>query len=392
MYIYTLKPTYKLKEILLDIIRLIFKRFDSIYVKNFINIISLKIKRSIKISKTTSKKIVSILIVIPIIIIILALLISADVQFKNLFNFIYKPLNNINLWDIGMRIFLIIIKFIFTGAFINYLLYKYEKEEYPENKTIKIEQFTIKLLLISLNAIYIIFDIIQIKSLFLHHIGNGIVYSEYARTGFFQLMFVSIINICILLLSKKSKETKLTKNLSLLMVLLTFIIICSSFYRMYMYDTAYGYTILRLLVYITLITETILLIPTIIYIYNSKIKILKYYIIIITIIYSIINIYSIDKIIAKNNINRYERTKKIDIEYLIELSYDDVEELYNFYNKVQDKKIKTEIKDSICYKYVNNQYNMLNNEIYRKDKNIFEYNYNRDKAYKVIKRFNCTNK
>ena len=82
----------------------------------------------------------------------------------------------------------------------------------------------------------------------------------------------------------------------LVMILLTIIIIVSSFLRMNLYERAYGYTVLRLLVYVTLITETILMIPTIIYIFNSKFKIIKYYIIIITSVYTLINFANIDKV------------------------------------------------------------------------------------------------
>ena len=59
------------------------------------------------------------------------------------------------------------------------------------------------------------------------------------------------------------------------MVFLTLIIIVSSFYRMNLYEQAYGYTLLRLGVYVALITEGILLIPTVVYIVKDKINILN---------------------------------------------------------------------------------------------------------------------
>ena len=388
-YIYTIRPTFNITEIICDLVLLIFKRFDLTFIRNFINIFTIKINKIIKIKKDSWKKIMSFLLVIPIIIFILILLITADTQFKNLFNFLFDSFDKFNYMDIFIKIILIVIEFILMGSFINYLLFHFENENKPKTNTFKIENFTIKVLLLSLDFIYIIFDFIQIRSLFFHHVGDGIVYSEYARTGFFQLMFVSIINIIILLLTKKSKENNLIKHLSLLMVILTFIIICSSFYRMYLYDVAYGYTILRLLVYITLITESIMLIPTIFYIYNSKVNIFKNYMIISIFIYTIINIYSIDKVIAKNNIYRYDKTNKIDIVYLVSLSYDDVLELYNFYSNVKDEEIKNNIKDLVCDKYVFN-----NDSIYgfyiKKDDNFFEYNYNRNLAFKTIDKFNCS--
>ena len=389
MYIYLIKPTFKLNDLILDVLRMIFNRFNPTFINNFFNVVSFRIKQRIKLKNESKKKLISLLVVIPIVLVILVLLITADVQFKKIFNGIIKCLNNFNLYKSSIRLILIFFHFMFMGSFINYLLYKYDKEKSIKNSSFEIDSYTIKLLLILLNVIYVVFDIIQIRSLFLHHVGNGITYSEYARTGFFQLMFVSIINIIILLFSKKSKECSLVKHLSSLLVLLTFVIICSSFYRMYMYDMAYGYTILRLLVYVTLITETILLIPTFIYIYNSKVRIFKYYMIICLTVYVLINVYSIDKIIARNNINRYDNKQKVDIKYLVNLSYDDIPELYDFYSKVDDKSIKKEIKDLVCNKYYINDGYSVNRIVFKKDNNIFEYNYNRNKAYKVLEKFRC---
>ena len=176
----------------------------------------------------------------------------------------------------------------------------------------------------------------------LHHVGDKINYAEYARSGFFQLMFISVINIIIILLSKKSKEKNYTKIMSLFTVLLTLIIIVSSFYRMFLYEQAYGYTVLRLGVYLILITEVLLLIPTIIYIFKKEFNVLRYYLIIIIAIYSLVNCFSIDKIIAENNIKRYERTGKIDLNYLENGNYDNLNQLRKIYLTVkEDEKIST---------------------------------------------------
>jgi len=236
-----------------------------------------------------------------------------------------------------------------------------------------------KRLLIILNVIYIIFDIIQVRSLLLHHVGDGIVYSEYARSGFFQLMIISIINISILLITKHCKEEKIHKHMSLVMVLLTFVIILSSLYRMYMYDMAYGYTFLRLMVYVTLITELLLLIPTIIYIYKDKFKILKYYLIIIVSIYSIINLVSIDKVIAYNNINRYYRSDKLDYEYLENYRADNIPILYDLYKNTKDNDLKNVLEDYFIRL-------RFNSSLFGKDR-LFEYNISRDEANKIINEF-----
>ena len=84
---------------------------------------------------------------------------------------------------------------------------------------------------------------------------------------------------------------------------------------MFLYEQEFGYTLLRLLVYISLFTETICLIPTIIYIIKDKFNIVQSYMIILITMYVIINYINIDKIIAVNNIDRYYKKKDIDLVY-----------------------------------------------------------------------------
>lgn len=359
MYIYIVKPTYKINEVLNDVIAFLYKPFSCI--GNLYRILNFKISSLLKIKDDNKKKIKSIIIVIPIVIIVLMLLGSADMIFNNIFINCSKIFKNIDIINIFGRIIIIIILFTYIGVFINYLIFDYKDKKYINNNKFKIENYTIKLLLTILNIVYIIFDFIQIRSLIFHQISESINYSQYAREGFFQLMFISILNLIIILISKHSndKDNKYNKSMSILMIILTLIIIVSSFLRMNMYENAYGYTLLRLLVYITLITEVILLVPTTIYIINSKTKILKYYIIIIISVYTIINLVPIDYLIAYRNINRYYDTNKIDLNYLKNNYTDNIPLLIELYNKTDDKILKKEINYYLIKIYNNKSCDLL---------------------------------
>lgn len=364
MYIYTIKPTFNLNEIISDFTTLLFGPLD--YVMNFID----EVKSYFK--KLENKRLKSILIVLPIVIVILFLLASADTIFRGAFTGIINLFKNVSIFDVILRIVLLLIMFIYTGASIYNLIYKYKKQE-VEGINIKPDNYTIKLLLTILNIIYIIFDIIQIRSLLLHKVGAEFDYAQYARSGFFQLMVISLINLVIILISKMTREDKYTKWMSTLMIFLTYIIIASSFYRMYLYESTYGYTILRLLVYVALITESIILIPTIRYIFNNKVNILKHYMIIVILIYTLINTISIDYIIAYRNINRYYEVNKIDLEYLKNYNADNIPQLIDFYNETSDRKLKKDIKDYI--KEVKDDF---------KTNNVFEYNISKNRAISKI--------
>ena len=376
LYIYTIKPTFNIKNIIESIIKIVIEPLS--HIGNVYHLITEQIKKKIKISNKIKRVTKSIIIIIPIVLIVLFLLSSADQIFGNIFNKLFNLTSKISLSNTIKRLIPMIILFFYLSATINYLLYNYSKTENNEKEiNLNIDSLTVKILLTTLNIIYIIFDIIQIKSLILHQVSMNISYAEYAREGFFQLMIVSFINLIIILVSKSiekkqdKKSKKYIKIMNLIMVFLTFIIIISSFIRMHMYETEFGYTLLRLLVYFSLITEIILLIPTIIYIINFKFNIVKYYIVILITMYITINFINIDYIIAYRNIKRYYETNDIDIYYLMNNHTDNIPLLIDLYNKTDDENIKEDLKEYL-------------NSIETKTNGFQEFNISKKIANKII--------
>ena len=309
MYIYTIKPSRDILQVLPEMGYLLFEPIAQI--GNYYKSVKDSFNKSKGISSKTKKNLKSLLIIIPIVVVILALLMSADSIFKGLFSGLIDITNKLELLNnILGKIVIFIVVFTYLGATLLTLIEKYIDSKRVESKPIIKDANTIKILMVILNVIYVVFDFIQIKDLMLKNVSSGFDYATYARQGFFELLAVSIINISIILLSKNyktndKKENKFININGILMVLLTIVIIISSFMRMNLYESVYGYTMLRLLVYVSLITEAILMIPTIIYIVNPKVSILKYYIAIIISVYTIINFINFDYIIARRNVDRY---------------------------------------------------------------------------------------
>ena len=354
MYIFTIKPMYTLGDTIVEFLNLLVKPLNSIGMFTKENIKTLPKKAKTKSNKVEKKEknydlLISLLVVVPVVIIVLLLLASADSIFGGLFKNIFNiDLSFLRLDEVVTRVILFVILFFYLGSTIFFLTKIYPKEKRVKGESKEYKPLTLNMLLISLNIIYVVFDIIQINSLLLHRVAKGFNYASYARSGFFQLMFITFINISIVLLSKKCKEETKTKIMSIVMILLTYIINISAFYRMFLYEQAYGYTVLRLGVYAILITEAILFIPTIVYIINKKVNILNWYIIITIAVYSIINCFSVDRVIAENNIERYARTGKIDLYYLQNTNYDNLNQLRELYKNIQnDKKIDKYDKDNL---------------------------------------------
>ena len=332
----------------------------------------LNIKIEPKKSKKIGKVIKGICISIPIVFVIILLLSSADKEFGELFyniiKWIFEVLSKIKLSGIVKRLIFTGIIFVYALCFFYNITQKYnvEADERKLLNEIK-DNTTVKILLGILNVVYLLFSIIQIKSLF---IGDASInYAQYARKGFFQLMIVSFINIVTILYAKNTQKggesKKYINSMCIIMCIFTFIILISSAVRMYFYESQYGYTLLRLLVYCTLLTETILLIPTIVYILDKKINLPKVYFIIVIIMYICMNFANFDNMIAKRNIDRYIETGKIDIMYLTRnTSTDVVKQIMRLVELDNEKDENSEYVKKQSRTYLKRVYDDLNDDKY----------------------------
>lgn len=334
-------------------------------------------------SKTKNVKVRKIIkgliITIPILIVVLILLSSADSIFSNELKNILSTVFSSGIFEsetyinLFFRLIIIIgITIYFIAILYNILEDKFCEKDISETKPWKIDTIIGNTILTVLNLVYLVFCYIQISVLFMK-IGDmqNFNYASYARQGFFQLMAVSIINfIIILVTSKRKKENKklnYTKIMNLLLAGFTLIILFSSFYRMYLYEQAYGYTFLRLMVYFALITEIILIIPTIMYILDLNINLTKTYFVVIMLMYILVNYVNIDYIIAKKNIDRYfeDENYELDMSYLQTLSIDATEQILRLEN-VEDENISNQVK-----------YYLYKVESETKDINLQNFNINR---------------
>ena len=269
--------------------------------------------------------VISLLIVSAVVGVVLILLASADMIFANIFSGmvdLFKRTNIRTISSIILRFAIIVITYFLVLNLILKLQKEYNMGEAELRNNKSQNSFTIKLLLIALNIVYFVFCFIQIKSLFAKiNIDNVYNYVNYARNGFFQLMFVSLINFVVILISNKYNE-KIIKRLNLLLVIFTTIIAVSSMYRIHLYQMEYGLTYLRAFVYIILVTEMISFIPVIGYIFNEKFDFIKWCFIIAISSYCIANYMNIENIIIKKNIS-LKNTRTIDYEYISNIASDD---------------------------------------------------------------------
>ncbi len=349
------------------------------------------IKDNSQIRKVDIKKLTtSILIVLAVVGVVIILLASADSIFAEMFSGIGNIITNLNMpntINIIIRLAIIVAVYFLILSFI----LKLQNQKHKELKQLKNigdkYDFTLKLLLIALNLVYVVFCYIQISSLFAK-MNVNIDYATYARTGFFQLMFVSFINFAIILISNKfnSNKEKIIKILNIFLVIFTIIIILSSMFRMYMYETEYGLTYLRTFVYIILLTELAIFVPTTIYILNEKFDFIKTAFIIILSVYCLINFANIEKIIISKNINRKNTNIPTDYDYILKIATEDSYELIEEKLKgSQEPSEKVELTQILLH-IANNKKEMKWQEFNVSRCNINNKNINKEELRKQIEK------
>ncbi len=231
--------------------------------QNFEEIRLLKIKKQPKDFSKYTNILLGFIFGLPLALIILKLLTSADQYFNT---FIHSIINLFQItydWD---QLIHYLLSFFATFLIFFSIYQNTLKEKIPLSKSnYNINETIIKTILIIINFVFILFIISELSKLTFNFLKlpEKYTYAEYAREGFFQLLFVTAINFVIIIFLTYYTYHTQNKKIKLLLLLLTtfsIILIFNSYYRMYLYISKYGFTILRLQVILFLFMELILFI------------------------------------------------------------------------------------------------------------------------------------
>lgn len=217
-------------------------------------------------NKNLSNIIIGCIIGIPIATILLLLLSSADMYFSVFVNKIFGSiLNDLNMENAIFNIISFLITFaILFSVFINILHCRNGEKVSKEKKIKNINISVSSTILIIINLVFVLFLISEISKITFNFLQLPLeyTYAEYAREGFFQLLAVTLINISVIIYyiykTNSLKENINIRKLLLLLVVFSILLIFNSYYRMFLYISAYKFTVLRLQVILFLFMELIL--------------------------------------------------------------------------------------------------------------------------------------
>ncbi|WP_166242734.1 DUF4153 domain-containing protein [Paenibacillus turpanensis] len=286
----------------------------------------------------------------PLLIVVLTLLSSADRLFGSLLEVLPEFLGQLNIQTWLPHLIWIVLVAIYLFGYMSRLIEARKQSVLNDwaggpaspstYVSIGLDPIISGTVLTVVNLVYVLFAVIQIISAFGGLRGmlpEDTTYAEYAREGFFELLAVSIINYVLFLgmhLVCQRKDSKLPRGIKILLGILTLctlVIVVSAYIRLSLYEEAYGFSYLRILVHAFLIYLAVMFGLAIYKLWKSKFNLVGWTLAASVIAYTIVNAMGIDAMIARGNIDRYRETGKIDVEYLGDLSADAVPTLVRWY-------------------------------------------------------------
>lgn len=245
---------------------------------------------------------------IPLIAVVLVMLSSADIIFRESMNAIFGEIDG---WDVFCCIIWSVAIFFFSYGMVSLL------EERGLNEKTKDHRTGQPVIAISATAvialIYVYFCVIQVIYLFAGYgtLPEGYTYAQYARQGFFQLLFICLMNLVLVLIGLGFfKESRVLKGILLVISLCTFVMIASSAYRMLLYISVYQLTFLRIFVLWALLVIALLMAGVIGKTLKDEFPLFRYGLFVITCCYLVLSFGQPDYWIARYNISAYVRQEK----------------------------------------------------------------------------------
>lgn len=293
---------------------------------------------------------IGLLISLPIFIVVLLLLSKADSMFEQfLYSFTVTLSENMAERIVAFLFALPIGVYLFLFVYKNSLN---EAEDEKRNRKRKGQPIILLTVLVSFILLYLVFFATAILGYFdfRQEPFSSMAVSDYARTGFFQLSLVSLINVTMFLVIKSLSDNQKIITLGLSMIgIETLGLIVLGFAKMQLYISSFGLTILRFNTSCFMIVLFICVCLFIVALWRP------FHYIRITIIVVALSILGISfrntgNDIAAFNIQKYQsgQIEELDIEVFYTIGIEAVPAVVEFYDQTKD----SDLKELLNYEYL----------------------------------------
>lgn len=274
---------------------------------------------------------VGVLVTLPLLLLAAMLLGDADLLFGQLtegvLDFIWTHL------DVAAAKILL---GVLAAPFLFSLLYALGRPKALERKekssSWRLDSVAAVVVLAGLDGLYLFFVGVQSAALFggpEYLAKMGISYAEYARSGFFQLVFVTVLNLAVLLtllqlIAREGKSWQAVRLLGTALAALSGVILVSAGWRMTLYVMAYGLSFKRVLTYWGMGMMALFLAAACVKVWKESFGFFKFAAVAALTGWLALNYANVDRITAEYNVNRYRNgtLEQLDLYYLATLSYE----------------------------------------------------------------------
>lgn len=267
----------------------------------------------------------------PVLLVVISGLAVADVVFGALFGRLFDWLEGLDALGVLMRT---LWTAVLTLAFFSALFFLRHEPKRSEGQE-KLDPLPLSALitiLALLTAVCAVFAAVQFKYLFggeeAAAMSGG--WAEYARSGFFSLVGVAaIVMATALACSRAGRESLIGRVLVLALIALTFVILASAAYRLYLYVTAYGLSVMRLMAAWAILATGVCLVLTAVKTINAGFRFWPWAAGCVLVMWLCFAFVPLGSIIASYNVDAYlgGRLEQVDATYLYSLGPGSLEPL-----------------------------------------------------------------
>lgn len=248
---------------------------------------------------SVSRKILlGLLAAVPVAAVVIALLINAD-EVMSFYG--SKIFGDFNAAEFIIHSFIALIAAVLFYSFLyNAAWGKHELKQ--SGNRLRIDRVGASVVLIVLIIAYAVFAYVQFAYLFgLKGLPDGLTYSEYARKGFTELLWVAAINLIVFAAFVNCTEsTPLFKALLFSLLGFTLVVLFSGIVRLLMYIGAYNLTMMRILPMWFMIFLVFAVLLCAVKLIEAKTKLVRILFISLLVWYIALNAVNLDAVIAKS--------------------------------------------------------------------------------------------
>lgn len=298
--------------------------------------------------KLLGRILLGLMLALPVVLVLGSLLSSADQIFSDQIAQLLENLRLEKIVEYGMRlVYVAVLAYLFAGLLLHTARPRGAASRAdPQRAAIKpfLGFLETNIILGAVLVLFLAFVMVQFRYLFggeTHLQAMGLTYSEYAVSGFEELVMVAVLSLGLYLvlatIGKRETPGKMRTFtlLTALLLVLVLVILASSWMRLRLYENAYGFTQLRTYTHFFIPWLGALLLATL----GLEIIRRRGHFAVALVAAAIgfgltLGLVNVQGFIVRQNIARAEAGKPLDMDYLTQLSWDAVPVLYDEYLKL----------------------------------------------------------